>query len=356
MRVDPIDVLELLVRDGIPESMPGPDGGLRAPVPLGRRIALPGRGTTFVREVAGPSGAPTVLLVHGWLASGGLNWFRTFEALGREFHVLAPDLRGHARGLRSGQAFRLADCADDLASLLEELGVGPVLVAGYSMGGPVAQLLYRRHPERVAGLVLCATAPRFSLGFAGARPVDAALGAVATGARLGGRVTHLPHSPLRALRARRASRPRDFMQWMIAEFRRHDVRHLLEAARDASGFDGRSWLREVDAPAALVVTTRDRAVTPRHQLEAAALIEGASVHEVDGGHFVCATKGFVEPLCDACRDVAVRAAGSSRAQGPQALAAASTNSASAGAIASASSQASSTMSGQITIPMSIEST
>jgi pimeloyl-ACP methyl ester carboxylesterase len=356
MRVHPIDVVELLVRDGIPESLPGPDGRFRAPVPLGRRIALPGRGTTFVREVDGPSGAPTLLLVHGWLASGGLNWFRAFEALGRQFHVLAPDLRGHGRGLRSGQPFRLADCADDLASMLDELGVGPVLVAGYSMGGPVAQLLHHRHPERVAGLVLCATAPRFSLGFVGARPVDAALGAVATGARVGGRVTHLPQAPLRALRARRASRPRDFVRWTIAEFRRHDVRHLLEAARDASGFDGRSWLREVDAPAAVVVTTRDRAVAPRQQLEAAALIEGASVHEIDGGHFVCTTKGFVQPLCDACRDVAVRAARSSRAPSLQGLAAASTSSASAGPIASASSHASSTMSGQTTRPMSIEST
>ncbi len=140
------------------------------------------------------------------------------------------------------------------------------------------------------------------------RPVNAALGAVATGVRLGGRVTHLPHAPVRALRSRRASGPRDFVEWMVAEFRRHDLRHLVEAGRDASGFDGRSWLRDVDAPAAVVVTTRDRAVAPQRQLEAAALIEGASVHEIDGGHFVCATERFVEPLREACRDVAARAA------------------------------------------------
>ena len=226
MRVDPIDVVGLLVRDGVPEPLPGPDGELRPPVPLGRRVALAGRGRTFVREVAGPPGAPTVLLVHGLGASGGLNWFRTFETLGAEFRVLAPDLRGHGRGVRSPQAFRLADCADDLAALLDVLAPGPVLVAGYSMGGPVAELLWRRHPERVAGLVLCATAPRFSRVLSVARPADVALGLFAAGARFGGRAASVPSVPLQALRTLRSSRPRDFVQWTIAEFRRHDVRQL----------------------------------------------------------------------------------------------------------------------------------
>ena len=54
---------------------------------------------------------------------------------------------------------RLADCADDMAALIDELGTGPVIAVGYSMGGPIAQLLWKRHPEKVAGLVLCATGP-----------------------------------------------------------------------------------------------------------------------------------------------------------------------------------------------------
>ncbi len=308
MRLHPVDMLELLVHDGIPDSLPGPDGRPRPPIPLGRRVSLPGRGTTFVREVAGPPGAPTLLLLHGWLASGGLNWFRAFETLGTDFHILAPDLRGHGRGVRSSSAFQLGDCADDVAALLDTLAVGPVLVVGYSMGGPVAQLLARRRPELVAGLVLCATAPHFTLGLALARPIDGVLGVAATGARLGGRVAHVPSAPLRALRSRRPSRPRDFVQWTVDEFRRHDVRHLFEAARAASAFDSRSWLREVDTPSAVVVTTRDRLVPPHQQLQSAALIERASVYEVDGGHAACARLHFVEPLHRACRDVAARAA------------------------------------------------
>src|SRR2546423_791782 len=57
------------------------------------------------------------------------------------------------RGPRSSSA-----CADDAAALLEHLGIRRAIVAGYSMGGPIAMLTWQRHPELVAGLVLGATA------------------------------------------------------------------------------------------------------------------------------------------------------------------------------------------------------
>src|SRR5687768_712045 len=104
------------------------DSALAAPpLPLGERIQLPGRGTTLVRHVEWPPGAPTVVLLHGWIASGGLNWFNAFGPLSERYSVLAPDLRGHGRGLRSSRRFRLADCADDVAAVLAERGTGPVI-------------------------------------------------------------------------------------------------------------------------------------------------------------------------------------------------------------------------------------
>jgi len=111
------------------------------PIPLGRRLVLPGRGTTFFRELEGPPGAPTVVLLHGWIASGGLNWYKCFEPLSEHFRVIAPDLRGHGRGIRSWRRFRLSDCADDVAVMCTELGVESAIFVGYSMGGPVAQLM-----------------------------------------------------------------------------------------------------------------------------------------------------------------------------------------------------------------------
>ncbi|MFM7890740.1 MAG: alpha/beta hydrolase, partial [Actinomycetota bacterium] len=50
--------------------------------PQGHEVELIGRGRTFVREVAGPRGAPTVILLHGWTATADLNWFTCFEPLG----------------------------------------------------------------------------------------------------------------------------------------------------------------------------------------------------------------------------------------------------------------------------------
>src|SRR5260370_16655211 len=61
-------------------------------MPAGRRLDLPGRGTIFVREAAGPVGAPTVLLVHGLLATAGLNLSLPIPELSTRFPLIPPDL------------------------------------------------------------------------------------------------------------------------------------------------------------------------------------------------------------------------------------------------------------------------
>ena len=101
-----------------------------------------------------------MVLLHGWTATADLNWGRCYAALGEQYEVIAPDLRGHGGGVR-GQ-FSLEACADDTAALLTALGKGPAILVGYSLGGPVATLVWRRHPELVTGLVLCSTAAYFA--------------------------------------------------------------------------------------------------------------------------------------------------------------------------------------------------
>ena len=66
-------------------------------VPQGRFVELPGRGRTFVRELAGPQGAPVVVLLHGWSATAALNWSLSFFPLATRFRVIAIDHRGHGR-------------------------------------------------------------------------------------------------------------------------------------------------------------------------------------------------------------------------------------------------------------------
>lgn len=275
------------------------------PLPLGERIELPGRGTTFVRRVAGPPGAPTVVLLHGWIASGGLNWFNAFGPLSEHFSIVAPDMRGHGRGIRSRRRFRLADCADDVACVLEHLDTGPVIAVGYSMGGPVAQLLWRRHPEMVAGLVFCATSYRFVVG---ARErlifgtmMASAIGTTRTGAWIGRAPvmrSWVPRGP--------ASRPTDLRVWAAGEMRRHDVVKLMEAGQAIGNYSARRWIGEIDVPTTVMVTRRDRAIRPEEQLRLAAAIPGSVVQDVDDGHVVCAKREFGPALVRAVESVSDR--------------------------------------------------
>jgi len=286
----------------IDPALAEPPGG--PPIPLGRRVELPGRGTTFIREVAGPPGAPTVLLLHGLVASGGLNWFQAFEPLAKHFHVIAIDHRGHGRGIRAWTRFRLADCADDAAALLDVLGIDQAIAVGYSMGGPIAQLLWHRHPEKVSGLVLCATSNRFVPGVRERLVFVTAVSAVAGSTRVGQLATRIPVALWQkqipqAVRAR----PDNLSRWARAEMQRHDARMVTEALAASCNFDSRKWLNTVDVPTTIVVTTKDRAVPAQEQLRLLLAIPHAQVHLHDEGHTWCAKMSFGRAMTDACLTV-----------------------------------------------------
>jgi pimeloyl-ACP methyl ester carboxylesterase len=65
-----------------------------------------------------------VLLLHGWTASGDLQFFTAYEALAQHYSFVAVDHRGHGRGMRTVSPFALEDVADDCAALLRTLGIG----------------------------------------------------------------------------------------------------------------------------------------------------------------------------------------------------------------------------------------
>src|SRR5438270_12401891 len=99
------------------------------------------------------------MLLHGWMASADLNWSVLYSDHVRAgYRVLAIDHRGHGRGLRPLDPFRLTDCAADAAGVLRTLEALPATIVGYSMGGAIAQLIARDHPDVTAGVVLGGTA------------------------------------------------------------------------------------------------------------------------------------------------------------------------------------------------------
>ncbi len=278
--------LRLLRRAVSPLAPPVPP----APLPPGRTVLVPGRGEFFVRDTGG--NGPPVLLVHGWMFPSDLNWLPSYRPLrDAGYRVLAMDLRGHGRGLRSGEPFRLVDCADDAAGVLTTLGVGPVLAVGYSMGGPVTQLLARRAPDLVAGFVLCATAldwsdPRQKLAWRAMGGLRLLLGLAPRGVWTAG--------------MRLAGAPARESNWVASELSRGSARDLAEAGREMGRFDSSGWAGDLAPPGAVVLTARDRLVPPRKQHALAAALRVEPV-VVDADHDACTQDSarFVRALLQA---------------------------------------------------------
>src|ERR1022692_1899267 len=274
--------------------------------PVTRLVELPGRGTTRIWECAGPSGAETLMLIHGVTFTAELNWGKIFAPLARHFPVVAVDLRGHGDGISAGSQFRLEDCADDVAALAGVLNIGRFVAVGYSMGGMVAQLLYKRHPTLLSGLVLCSTAlnvlgsPTEQLAALGLPTVAAAMrwnpilqmaGAEVLGTVFLGRID----DPATA-------------SWARAQLSRTSLATAVAAIQAVCEFTSDTWISQVDVPTAVVVTTRDFIVPASRQLKLARAIPGASVHELDADHGVCvnAPQLFARALLEACCSVTCR--------------------------------------------------
>lgn len=264
-----------------------------------REIELPGRGRMRISHSQGPPGAPALLLLHGLAATGRLNWFTAMPALAERFRVLVVDHRGHGGGVRTHH-FRLADCADDAMAVADQLGIERLTAVGYSMGGPIAKLCWSRHPDRVDGLVLCATSRHFL------RPELRGLGsAVMPGAVLTARLAPklFLNRFIDSMVGGRGNQ--EAAEFVRGEMAGTDPATLMQAVRALIRFSSHDWLSKIDVPTAVVVTTRDELVPPSRQYKLAASIPNAKVFEVEGDHFACAraVDRFVPALVEACRYV-----------------------------------------------------
>lgn len=101
-------------------------------------------------------GAPVIIL-HGLFGSSR-NWLSIAKNLAEEYQVITPDLRNHGQSFPA-ESMTYTEMAMDVATLIRELSLEKVSLAGHSMGGKVAMVTALEYPDRINHLAVLDIAP-----------------------------------------------------------------------------------------------------------------------------------------------------------------------------------------------------
>ena len=113
-------------------------------------------GVELFYDLAGPEDAPAVVFSTSVGATLEM-WDPQARAFAERFRVLRYDTRGHGRSQVVEGRASIEDLADDLAGLLDALGIEKAHLVGLSLGGMTGQALALRRPEKLESMVLLAT-------------------------------------------------------------------------------------------------------------------------------------------------------------------------------------------------------
>jgi pimeloyl-ACP methyl ester carboxylesterase len=108
--------------------------------------------STTIHVRVGGNG-PAVLLLHGYGETGDM-WAPLAAELARDFTVIAPDLRGMGLSARADKGFDKKNQAEDVAGVMDALGVANADVVAHDIGNMVAFAFAAQHPGRVTRLVM----------------------------------------------------------------------------------------------------------------------------------------------------------------------------------------------------------
>jgi 3-oxoadipate enol-lactonase len=110
-------------------------------------------------DLVGDEGAPVVVMTHCLHSDSGI-WAEQVPALlANKYRVLRLDMRGHGGSAPGPDDCAMADYSDDVAKVLDVLGIDKVHYIGLSIGGMYGQTLALDHPQRLLSLMLCSTSP-----------------------------------------------------------------------------------------------------------------------------------------------------------------------------------------------------
>lgn len=235
-------------------------------------------GTRLYYESQG-EGEP-VVLVPGF-GAGLWIWFKQVPDFARRFRTVVFDPRGVARSAHRDEPMTIEMLADDVAALLDALGVGSAHVLGASFGGFVAQEFALQHPERVRSLVLACTSYG---GLGHVRPPDETLRAIAATKGLDTQERVSENLLLAFTPGYAESEAAEFgrMARLRAEspVEEYVYRRQLQAA---VGFEAAPRVADIKAPTLVITGDADRIVPPENSYNLAARIPGARLRVVAGG-------------------------------------------------------------------------
>jgi pimeloyl-ACP methyl ester carboxylesterase len=217
-------------------------------------------GIRLYYETHGPADATrTLVLLHGGLGSGEM-FAPVLPALSAGRRVILPDLQGHGRTADIDRPLDVQLMAEDIAALIEHLGLDKPDVFGYSLGGGVAFFLAARHPELIGKAVILSANVRRDAIYPEMLAQQEQMGA--------GAAEFLKGTPMYELYQRVAPEPENFPR-------------LLDkiGASMAGDFDHSDVVRSLMVPTLIACGDADMA-PPSHYVEVFKLLGGGAR---DGG-------------------------------------------------------------------------
>lgn len=252
----------------------------------------PSDGSPLFYESWGQRGQATPILLCDGIGCDGYVWRYLRDDLGTRF-TLHPHYRGHGRTAPPKDPARVTieDLADDVACVLDDAMVEKAVLVGHSMGVQVSLETYRRHPDRVAGLVLVCGAPSHPLKtFRGSGALEQLLPTVQKWIhRMPGVInrisravlpTRLAYEVASRLEIRRELvEPQDFMPYLEG-MARIDTRLFVAMLASAGQHSADDLLPEVRVPTLVIGAGRDGFTPPERSRAMAEAIPGAELLEI----------------------------------------------------------------------------
>jgi pimeloyl-ACP methyl ester carboxylesterase len=220
----------------------------------------------------------SLILLHGGLGSGEM-FGPVIPALAERHQVVAVDLQGHGRTADIDRPIDLRLMADDMAALIDHLGLDRPDLVGYSLGGGVALYTAARYPTKVGRLVVASPNLRPDDIYPEMRPQQGQVSAAAA--------EFMKDTPMYQLYQRVAPRPEDFPR-------------LLDKIGEvmAQGYDHTEAIRSLQVPTLIVAADADMA-PPSHHVEIFKLLDGglrdggwAGEGRPKGGHALAILPGL----------------------------------------------------------------